>query len=272
MRLLGGLALLAPFGLIVAWIANPSAGHTWSAEGVHSIVGAAIAGLIGVSMSSLLVYVYARFRLPRLVRAVERLADGELGVAVGSKPRGGGLEGRLARAIDRLSVAVVETTDAATTDRLTGVSNRQTLLVSLFAEVDRANRYERPLSVAFVDIDHFKAVNDTYGHAAGDIVLRGVADTLRGNLRATDAVGRYGGEEFMLILTETDVEEGAVLTEKLRNLVARQSFRVGADQDVSVTISIGIAGGKGGALGSESLVRDADAAMYSAKSLGRNQT
>jgi diguanylate cyclase (GGDEF)-like protein/putative nucleotidyltransferase with HDIG domain len=272
MRLLGGLTLVAPFAAIVAWLTMPSAMSSWVDDGIGSIVAAAIAALVGVSMSSMLVYVYARFRLPRLVRAVERLADGELGVTVGSKPRGGGLEGRLARAIDRLSVAVVETTDAATTDRLTGVNNRQTLLVSLFAEVDRANRYERPLSVAFVDIDHFKAVNDTYGHAAGDIVLRGVADTLRGNLRATDAVGRYGGEEFMLILTETDVEEGAVLTEKLRNLVARQSFRIGDEQDVSVTISIGIAGGKGGQLGSDSLVRDADAAMYSAKSLGRNQT
>ena len=275
MRLLGGLALVAPFAAIVAWLTMPSAMSSWVDDGLGSIVAAAIAALVGVSMSSMLVYVYARFRLPRLVRAVERLADGELGVTVGSKPRGGGLEGRLARAIDRLSVAVVETTDAATTDRLTGVNNRQTLLVSLFAEVDRANRYERPLSVAFVDIDHFKAVNDTYGHAAGDIVLRGVADTLQGNLRATDAVGRYGGEEFMLILTETDVEEGAVLTEKLRNLVARQSFRIGAEgaeQGVSVTISIGIAGGKGGPLRSESLVRDADAAMYSAKSLGRNQT
>src|SRR4029078_13357370 len=160
---------------------------------------------------------------------------------------GAGLEGRLARPIDRLAVTVVETTAAATTDRLTGVDNRQTLLASLFAEVERANRYERPLSVAFVDIDHFKSVNDTYGHAAGDVVLRGVAQTIKGNLRSTDSVGRYGGEEFMLLLTETDVEEGSVLTEKLRNLVARQRFVVAPTQEISVTISIGIAGGGGGA-------------------------
>jgi diguanylate cyclase (GGDEF)-like protein len=272
MRLLGALALVAPFVAIVAWIVVPSAVGAWTEEGFASIVAAVIAGLIGVSMTAILVYVYARFRLPRFVRAIERLADGELDVSVNAKARGGGLEGRLARAIDRLSLAVVETTDAATTDRLTGVDNRQTLLVSLFAEVDRANRYQRPLSVAFVDIDHFKAVNDTYGHAAGDVVLRGVAQTIKGNLRGTDAVGRYGGEEFMLILTETDVEEGALLTEKLRNLVARQTFRVGDDQDISVTISIGIAGGRGGPLRTDALVRDADAAMYSAKSLGRNQT
>jgi len=272
MRLLGGLTLLAPFSLIVAWITNPRAVDSWFSEGVPSILAAIIAGLIGVSMTAMLVYVYARFRLPRLVKALERLADGELGVNVRSKPKGGGLEGRLSRAINRLSIALVETTDAATTDKLTGVSNRQTLLVALIDEVDRANRYGRPLSVAFVDIDHFKAVNDSYGHAAGDVVLRGVAQVIQGNLRATDTVGRYGGEEFMLLLTETDVEAGAVLTEKLRNLVAKQKFAIGPGQEISVTISIGIAGGSGGALRTDNLVRDADAAMYSAKSLGRNQT
>jgi diguanylate cyclase (GGDEF)-like protein len=272
MRLLGGLALAAPFLAIAAWIAIPSATSSWIDDGVRSVAAAIIAGLIGVAMTSILVYVYARFRLPRLIRAVERLAEGELDVTDGANPRGGGLEGRLGRAIDRLAVTVVETTAAATTDRLTGVDNRQTLLASLFAEVERANRYERPLSVAFVDIDHFKAVNDTFGHAAGDVVLRGVAQTIKGNLRATDAVGRYGGEEFMLILTETDVEEGAVLTEKLRNLVAKQKFAIASDQEISVTISIGIAGGSGGPLRTDTLVRDADAAMYSAKSLGRNQT
>ena len=138
--------------------------------------------------------------------------------------------------------------------------------------MERAGRYERPLSVAFVDIDHFKNVNDTYGHASGDVVLRGVAQTIGANLRASDMIGRYGGEEFMLILTETDVEEGAVLTEKLRQLVQRQRFAVDGNADLSVTISIGIAGGSGTKLRVDNLVRDADAAMYSAKSLGRNQT
>ena len=128
------------------------------------------------------------------------------------------------------------------------------------------------MSVAFVDIDHFKAVNDTYGHAAGDEVLRGVAEKLRDNLRATDLVGRYGGEEFMLILTETEVEDGALLTEKLRILIERTKFPVEGNPDLAVTISIGLAGGFGHSLRVEPLVRDADAAMYSAKSLGRNQT
>ncbi len=126
--------------------------------------------------------------------------------------------------------------------------------------------------MAFVDIDHFKVVNDSHGHSAGDIVLRGVAQLLAANLRASDLIGRYGGEEFMLILTETAVEEGAVLAEKLRALVERERFAIDGDQGLSVTISIGIVGGFGDQLRMEALVRDADAAMYSAKSLGRNQT
>jgi diguanylate cyclase (GGDEF)-like protein len=272
MRLLGGLALLALFGAIAAFIALPNPIDTWLSEGWHSIFAAIIAGLIGVSMTAMLVYAYARFRLPGLIKAAERMARGELDVTVKARPSGGGLEGRLARALAQLSVALVETTDAATMDKLTGVGNRHSLLVALLDEVERANRYGRPLSVAFVDIDHFKAVNDTYGHAAGDIVLRGVAQTIKSNLRASDSVGRYGGEEFMLLLTETDVEVGAVLTEKLRNLVAKQRYSIAPGQEISVTISIGIAGGGGGPLRMESLVRDADAAMYSAKSLGRNQT
>ena len=175
-------------------------------------------------------------------------------------------------AVNDISGALADTHDRATFDRLTGVSNRQALLAELFSEVVRATRYDRPLSVAFVDIDHFKAVNDTYGHAVGDVVLRGVAQTLAANLRTTDMIGRYGGEEFMLILTETDVEEGAVLSEKLRTLVQRQRFPVEGGNNISVTISIGIAGGIGNKLRMETLIRDADAAMYSAKSLGRNQT
>ncbi|HET9757542.1 MAG TPA: diguanylate cyclase, partial [Candidatus Limnocylindrales bacterium] len=162
--------------------------------------------------------------------------------------------------------------DRATVDRLTGVANRQSLLAALFAEAERASRYGRPLSVAFVDIDHFKAVNDTYGHAVGDIVLRGVAQAIAANLRTSDMIGRYGGEEFMLILTETNIEEGAALTEKLRTLVQRQRFAIEGAGDIAVTISIGIAGGSGSQLRMDTLVRDADAAMYSAKSLGRNQT
>jgi diguanylate cyclase (GGDEF)-like protein len=272
MRLLVGLGLLAPAALVVLFVAMPSAFDSWLDEGERSILAAVAAATVGVSLTAALMLVYLPYRLRRLVKAAERLAAGDLDVQVQAPERGRGLEGRLGRAINTVAASLTETTDAATTDKLTGVPNRRALLLELFNEVERANRYERPLSVAFVDIDHFKPVNDTYGHAVGDIVLQGVAQALKGNLRATDMVGRYGGEEFMLVLTETDVEEGAVLTEKLRTIVARQRFAVEGNPALSVTISIGIAGGIGSRLSSEALLRDADAAMYSAKSLGRNQT
>ncbi len=271
-RLLLGLGLAAPVVLLAVLVAMPAAIDTWAEGGTRSIVAAIAAGSIGVSLAAVVFFAYVRVRLWGIVRATERLAGGDLGVTVRAPTKGAGLEGRLARAVNTISASLSETTDAASVDKLTGVATRRALVLELFNEVERANRYERPLSVAFVDIDHFKAVNDTYGHAVGDVVLRGVAQAIKANLRATDLVGRYGGEEFMLLLTETDVEEGAVLTEKLRSIVARERFEVEGNPELTVTISIGIAGGVGSRLVSDTLVRDADAAMYSAKSLGRNQT
>ncbi len=270
MRLLGVLALAAPVALGTLLIVDPTAFVSWADEGSRSMVAMLVAAIVGVSLTALVVSGYLRFRFVALVKAAEQIAAGDYSTAVAV--RGKGLETRLATAINGIASAFADTHDLATIDRLTGVANRQVLLSDLFSEVERASRYDRPLSVAFVDIDHFKAVNDTYGHASGDVVLRGVAQTIASNLRSSDMVGRYGGEEFMLILTETDVEEGAILMEKLRTLVQRQRFPVDGNPDLSVTISIGLVGGVGSKLRMDSLVRDADAAMYSAKSLGRNQT
>jgi diguanylate cyclase (GGDEF)-like protein/putative nucleotidyltransferase with HDIG domain len=269
MRLLGFLALAAPVVLGILFLAQPST-FSWLGPGERSAVAAVAVATIAVYLTTGVLQLRANLRVRRLVKAAEKIADGDY--TVGVAPRGGGLEARLANAINRISISLADTHDRATIDRLTGVFNRQALLAELFSEVERASRYDRPLSVAFVDIDHFKIVNDTYGHGAGDIVLRGVAQLLAGSLRASDLIGRYGGEEFMLILTETAVEEGAVLAEKLRAIVEREPFTIEGDQNLSVTISIGIVGGFGEQLRMEALVRDADAAMYSAKSLGRNQT
>jgi diguanylate cyclase (GGDEF)-like protein len=270
MRLFAVLALAATVAIGILVISVPSVATEWMDQVGRSVIAAIAAATIGVSLTAGVTYLLLRIRFGRLVKAAERLAAGDYETKV--KARNSGLEGRLGRAINGIAVAMTESTNLATFDRLTGVANRSALLAALFAEVERAGRYERPLSVAFVDIDHFKTVNDSYGHAAGDTVLRGVAQTLGANLRASDMIGRYGGEEFMLILTETGVEEGSVLVEKLRNLVQRERFAVEGNPELSVTISIGIAGGTGTLLRAESLVRDADAAMYSAKSLGRNQT
>jgi diguanylate cyclase (GGDEF)-like protein len=270
MRVFGVLALAAVVAIGILVISVPAVATEWMNEVGRTVLAAVAAATIGVSLTAGVTYLLLRIRFGRLVKAAEGLAAGNYETKV--KARGTGLEGRLGRAINGIAVAMTESTNLATFDRLTGVANRSALLAALFAEVERAGRYERPLSVAFVDIDHFKTVNDSYGHAAGDMVLRGVAQTLGANLRASDMIGRYGGEEFMLILTETGVEEGSVLMEKLRNLVQRERFAVEGNPELSVTISIGIAGGVGTLLRAESLVRDADAAMYSAKSLGRNQT
>ncbi|HEY0444370.1 MAG TPA: diguanylate cyclase [Candidatus Limnocylindrales bacterium] len=270
MRLLGGLGLVAPVGLAILLFADPNVLFSWVDDGARSILAAMTAAMVGVSLSSLLIFAYVRYRFGRLIQAAERMASGDLAVAVEVPP--GGLESRLATAINALSVTIATTQEAASIDKLTGVANRQSLLGALFTEVERATRYSRPFSVAFVDIDHFKAVNDSYGHAVGDVVLRGVAQAIKTHLRNTDTLGRYGGEEFMLLLSETDVDEAALLAEKLRQLVQRLRFSVDGNPNLTVTVSIGIAGGIGQLLRVDALVRDADAAMYSAKSLGRNQT
>jgi diguanylate cyclase (GGDEF)-like protein len=206
----------------------------------------------------------------KLVDAAGRMAEGNLEVPLPAQRSEVGQ--RLTEALLGLSAAITASQEAATVDRLTGVASRSALLASLISEVERAVRYDRPLAVAFVDIDHFKAVNDTYGHGAGDTVLAGVAQALLSNLRATDVIGRYGGEEFMLILPETTVEDAAVLAEKLRGFVARQRFVVEGNRQLSVTVSVGVAGGVGRTLRVDALTRDADAAMYTAKALGRNQS
>jgi diguanylate cyclase (GGDEF)-like protein len=262
--------ILVAFVIGVSLLAVVPGAIPWADAVERSVLLGLAGAAIGATASALVLFLLVRFRLGRLVRAAERIATGDYTTAVRSG--GGTIEARLARAINRTAEAMADTHDRATVDRLTTVFNRQALLSELFSEVERAARYDRPLCVAFVDIDHFKLVNDNHGHESGDQVLRGVAQILAGHLRASDIIGRYGGEEFMLILTETNVEEGTVLCEKLRTLVERETFAVDGNPKLSVTISIGIVGGVGQQLRMETLVRDADAAMYSAKSLGRNQT
>jgi diguanylate cyclase (GGDEF)-like protein len=266
-RAIWGLALLVPLALLGIVVGRAMIDGEIPAAVVLPAVGA---GLVGVSLTTALLWLYIRLRFLPIIAAAERIAAGDLNVSV--EPAGRGLVRRMAEAVNAIVRELAETNDEANTDRLTGVANRQALLVALFNEVERATRYTRPLSVAFVDIDHFKQVNDTHGHEAGDIVLRGIAQLIRANLRATDMIGRYGGEEFMLLLTETGVDDAAALAEKLRQLIERQGFAVEGNPSLNVTVSIGIAGGQGQQLRTDALVRDADAAMYSAKALGRNQT
>jgi diguanylate cyclase (GGDEF)-like protein len=236
------------------------------------------AGSLGAAVAGGLVLAWMRWRFGGLVTRAERLGAAAAGLSPAERspgpldgPGGSSLAARLDVALTELAERLSSAHEAATIDRLTGVASRSALLTALFAEVDRAVRYNRPLSIAFVDVDHFKTINDTWGHAAGDAVLRGIAQVLRANLRSAYLVGRYGGEEFLLVLGETSPEEAWLLAEKLRAIVAQQRFDVGSGATVGVTISIGIAGGRGRNLRVEALVHHADMAMYSAKALGRDQ-
>ena len=266
-RLLAVLGLLAPVAVVLLVVVSMPGGALES-DG-HVTTGVAGGLLVGVLVASAIVSLWLRARVVPVVRAIERIAAGELDTPI--PPLRGGLGGRLATAMETVATNLAETHDAATTDRLTGIANRPAILAALFTEVERAVRYDRPLAVAFADIDLFKNVNDTYGHEVGDVILRGVAATLKANIRSADTLGRYGGEEFMAILPETDTQAAAALAEKLRQLVQGARFMAEGAGAVNVTVSIGVATGVGRSLRVEALVRDADAAMYSAKALGRNQ-
>jgi diguanylate cyclase (GGDEF)-like protein len=160
--------------------------------------------------------------------------------------------------------------EKATRDGLTGLLNRRELDVQAEAAVRLAQRHDRPLSVLLADIDHFKQINDTYGHAAGDEVLREVARRVTASCRLSDVLGRYGGEEFLLILPETHADEAVTTGDKLRRILADEPVLFG-QLEISVTTSVGAASW-GASMIAASLIDAADQALYRAKSLGRNRT
>ncbi|HTI29066.1 MAG TPA: diguanylate cyclase [Methylomirabilota bacterium] len=267
-RALGFLApvpvvLLAMVGLTVAVVADTHQRFAFSAIIV-------LAGGAGATVVALVCWIYFGLRLGRVAAALEATLTSEQPIRL--KVAGTPAERRLAEAFNAASGAFVQVEARAAHDRLTGVANRETLLSTLGTEIERATRHQKWLSVAFIDIDRFKPINDTYGHHTGDRVLREIAGVIGDNIRASDLFGRYGGEEFMLILPETTPEEATVLAEKLRQLVMDHPLTVAPRQTLQVTISIGVAGDLGSQLQSDRLVDQADAAMYAAKSLGRNRT
>jgi two-component system cell cycle response regulator len=160
----------------------------------------------------------------------------------------------------------------ATTDPLTRVLNRRALLDRLNAEVDRARRFNGVLSLLVLDVDHFKPINDTYGHLAGDSVLRQLGALLDDAVRKVDIVARYGGEEFVMLLPETTREGGILFAERLRERIAAKPFDVGIENPVHLTVSVGIASFPSPRVTTtEDLFARADEALYRAKSGGRNR-
>lgn len=187
---------------------------------------------------------------------------------------------RDARRALEAAAAELETTRAdnrrlealATTDPLTRILNRRALLDRLMAEMDRVRRFESSLSLLLFDVDHFKSINDTQGHLAGDSVLRQLGALLEDAVRKVDVVARYGGEEFVVILPETAIDGAIVFAERLRERVASQTFDVGARRPVHLTVSIGVATFPSPRVATtEDFFARADEALYRAKSGGRNQ-
>jgi diguanylate cyclase (GGDEF)-like protein len=158
----------------------------------------------------------------------------------------------------------------AAIDPLTGISNRRQFESLARAELGRSQRYMRPLSLLMIDIDHFKQVNDRFGHEAGDRVLKFLANVLISAKRASDVVGRIGGEEFAILLPETSKEAALVIAERLRQLAQTCAPAI-AGEKLDVTISIGVAAASVRTSGMETLCRQADQALYEAKRSGRNR-
>lgn len=161
---------------------------------------------------------------------------------------------------------------AATTDALTGLPNRRTITERASVLLALAHAGQQPFSVAVIDVDHFKAINDQHGHDIGDLVLQAVAASLRAHCRGEEVVGRQGGEEFVALLPEADAAGAHRAAERLRTAVADQSVAVGPDTSLQVTVSIGIATGTSNSLPDfDTLLKRADMALYDAKANGRNR-
>jgi two-component system cell cycle response regulator len=156
-------------------------------------------------------------------------------------------------------------------DGLTELFNHRHSIELLQGEFARVGRYEAGVSVIMLDIDHFKLVNDAHGHQAGDAVLREVARLLRDTLRTVDAVGRYGGEEFIAILPHTAHQDATQTAERVRSAIANHTFKVG-ERELRITVSVGVASYPSDTADSPvALIREADKALYRAKEAGRNQ-
>jgi diguanylate cyclase (GGDEF)-like protein len=183
------------------------------------------------------------------------------------------LEDRILQRTLELLQANRKLEELATTDPLTGIANRRKMTEQIAQELERARRFHHPLSLLMIDIDHFKRINDTYGHDVGDQAIMRVATLLTASLRAVDLVARFGGEEFVLLMPETHVAVAAHAAERLRDQAAQLKVEAENGLEVQLTISIGVAAANphGMADSPSSLLVRADKALYRAKKEGRNR-
>ncbi|MFZ5616316.1 MAG: PleD family two-component system response regulator [Pseudomonadota bacterium] len=181
---------------------------------------------------------------------------------------------RRKRYIDQLRSTFEASLEMAVTDQLTGLYNRRYLASHLSGMFDRAFWTGRPLSLMILDIDHFKSINDTHGHDIGDRVIQEIAARIRNSVRGIDLACRYGGEEFLVAMPDTDREFAAVVAERLRQEIADHRVTLNSGRDeISVTVSIGIASTDEGPKedSAQKLIKRADEALYTAKTGGRNR-
>ena len=173
---------------------------------------------------------------------------------------------------DELRSAYQQTMIMAVTDTLTGLHNRNYMEIHLGNLVAHAQDSGKPLAILMIDIDFFKSINDTFGHAAGDAVLRELGARIASNIRGIDLASRYGGEEFVVIMPDTGLDVAKVVAERLRQTVCGEPFKLSSDNsDLAVTISIGVAGIGGEATDESALLERTDQALYAAKQGGRNR-
>jgi len=177
---------------------------------------------------------------------------------------------RRKRYADYLRDTVAQSMELAVTDQLTGLNNRRYMMGQLDALIERSSAGGDPVSLLMLDIDHFKRVNDTWGHTLGDEVLREVAVRLASSVRAVDIPCRYGGEEFVVVMPATRLTDAARIAERIRSAISAEPFAVGS-REVPVTVSLGVSASDGVEDRPESLIRRADEALYEAKAAGRNQ-
>ena len=169
-----------------------------------------------------------------------------------------------------LEIALAAMRRLATEDALTGLLGRRAWLEKLEDELERSRRFGLPLALILLDLDHFKTINDSHGHAMGDAVLRSVGEIIRGRLRAIDSAGRYGGEELCVFLPETDMDGALKVAESLRDAIASHCFELDGTS-IAATASFGVAQMHPAATTADVLLKLADTAMYQAKRDGRNR-
>jgi two-component system, cell cycle response regulator len=261
---------LLPYALVPA--AAALAAYAWQTKLPSDVTGGVLAGTFILVALTFCRQLLALKENRRLYEQVSRAYAESLNDSVRMEVLNEELERtkmQLQAKNDALASANLSLQAQAITDPLTGLSNHRSMVLALDQELDRAARYARPCSLLFLDLDHFKAFNDSCGHLAGNSVLRELVTPILDGLRTADIAGRWGGEEFVVILPETEIGDAILAAERIRNLVSRHSFSTAGG--AHITCSIGVAAFPYDAGSRDELVEAADRAMYAAKRLGKNQ-